>query len=442
MDAKALAKDTDVVIRGKVVATEGRSAYVSDATGGIYVYNFNSVSTDTALNSSKNWTLGDFVEVKARVAEYKGGVQLSNYANKARIAGTYAVKVEDYECEPLISPITSVEGLDGKTAGNIYSFEAAFASGSIEKATSSSAVFKLGGNDVTLYTSSYDTVGAEVDDLIPGVYYDVKAPQTYKDSVGFAAVNGASVKVSATHEYAALTSFEFDGAPEKIAKDATAQLKIKVNDGADPRCTFASSDASVISVDEKGVIKGIAESGSATITATSKVDSSKTATATIAIDAEAPAGYTLLTSLDQVTAGLQVVIGSGSSGSIKTLKHAVKNNYYMDVGTATVNGNVLADGFGGTVYTIEAGASDGTFKFKASEGSKPYLCHQVSGKYHNLVMTANGADSGASWTVTADTGNAFNIKNNGYYMEYYSSKGDFTVYSKVQKLYLFGLLGA
>lgn len=51
-------------MRGKVTASLGTSAYISDSTGGAYIYNWLFNNADTAI-TNKSFTVGQTVDITA-----------------------------------------------------------------------------------------------------------------------------------------------------------------------------------------------------------------------------------------------------------------------------------------------------------------------------------------------------------------------------------------
>ena len=185
-DAKKQAAGTMVTVTGQVTAVSGSSAYIADATGGLYIYNWSTNADDTAIES-KTWTLGESVEVKAKIDEYNGLIQLSNYEG-ARIDGTYAYKLSN--SIPAMTPINLSESLykdlKAEDAGNLYRFEATYVSGTPSMGSAVDTKWKLGNTEITLRTDKYDKVEIEAN-LIAGNKYTITTPLSwYKDNPQFA----------------------------------------------------------------------------------------------------------------------------------------------------------------------------------------------------------------------------------------------------------------
>lgn len=149
-EAKSKPAGTTVVVKGKVLSAVGKSAYIADATAGLYIYNwsYNSDGSDTAISNS-TWTVGDSVIVKANINmasitdknenKHNGGLQLSNYSG-GRIDGTYAKKItEDITTtSPISLDEAGFKNLKDTEVGNLYSFSAKYVSGNITAGKASS----------------------------------------------------------------------------------------------------------------------------------------------------------------------------------------------------------------------------------------------------------------------------------------------------------------
>ena len=73
-EVKAMKVGETVATVGEVVAIDGNSAYISDETGGLYVYNW---FTKDKTSELRSWTMGQTVEVRGVIASYNGLFQLT-----------------------------------------------------------------------------------------------------------------------------------------------------------------------------------------------------------------------------------------------------------------------------------------------------------------------------------------------------------------------------
>lgn len=161
-----------VTLKGKITLTSGTSAYLSDATGGIFIYNWSDNEGDTALVDG-NFTAGDFVEIHAKVAinpNGGGALQLTSYENGGRIEEAYAKKLteEIKVSEPIKLDEEAYKKLEITDTGNLYTFEATYVQGVPELDKAANIEFKIGETSTTLRTdgNSYKMYDANIDKLV------------------------------------------------------------------------------------------------------------------------------------------------------------------------------------------------------------------------------------------------------------------------------------
>lgn len=238
---KKLDDGTAVTVQGKVTAVSGKSAYIADSTGGVYINNWNYNSDDTAISNS-TWTLGQVVEVKAQVSSFNGLKQLSNYSS-GRITGTYAKTITD----DITYNITSLDQagfnkLTATDAGNVYTFTATYVSGTPTTGSAESCKFKIGTKTVTLRTDKYDKVGISTE-LVENREYKITTPLTWFNGAQFAflgqgtsieAINvvdptGIEVKASSSVEVGSSISLSYTLTPS----GATANVTYAIESGSE-----------------------------------------------------------------------------------------------------------------------------------------------------------------------------------------------------------------
>lgn len=190
-EVKELAKGDVAATVGKVVAIDGNSAYISDETGGLYVYNWFYNDKTSELRS---WTMGETVEVRGVIDIYNGLFQIKYDESK----DSY-IKVAETEATAM-APITLTEevyaALKETDSGNLYSFEATFKSGTVTSGKASNLVFTLGSTDITLRTSNY----AEAPDieLVVGSTYSITTPLNWFKGAQFTyIVTGTTISLVA-----------------------------------------------------------------------------------------------------------------------------------------------------------------------------------------------------------------------------------------------------
>lgn len=190
-EVKAMEKGETAVTVGKVVAIDGNSAYISDETGGLYVYNWFYNDKTSELRS---WTMGQTVEVRGVIDIYNGLFQIKYDESKASY-----IKVAETEATAMTPIALTEEGyaaLKETDCGNLYTFKATFKSGKVTSGKASNLVFTLGSTDITLRTSNY----AEAPDieLVVGSTYSITAPLNWYKTPQFAyIVSGTTITLVA-----------------------------------------------------------------------------------------------------------------------------------------------------------------------------------------------------------------------------------------------------
>ena len=190
-EVKAMEVGETVVTVGKVVAIDGNSAYISDETGGLYVYNWFTKDNTSELRS---WTMGQTVEVRGVIASYEGLFQLTYEENKdcyVKVAETEAT-----EMTPIALTEEGYAALKETDSGNLYTFEATFKSGTVTSGKASNLVFTLGSTDITLRTSKY--TDAPAIELVVGSTYSITTPLNWFKGAQFTyIVTGTTISLVA-----------------------------------------------------------------------------------------------------------------------------------------------------------------------------------------------------------------------------------------------------
>lgn len=190
-EVKAMEVGETIVTVGKVVAIDGNSAYISDETGGLYVYNW---FTNDKTSELRSWTMGQTVEVRGVIDNYNGLFQIKYDGTK----DSY-LKVAESEVTAMTPIALTEEGyaaLEETDCGNLYTFEATFKSGKVTSGSATNLVFTLGSTDITLRTSKY----AEAPDieLVVGSTYSITAPLNWYKTPQFAyIVTGTTISLVA-----------------------------------------------------------------------------------------------------------------------------------------------------------------------------------------------------------------------------------------------------
>lgn len=287
-EAKAAKSDLNNLIkmRGKVTASLGKSAYISDTTGGAYIYNWSFNSADTAI-TNKSFTVGQTVDITAFIVHSTNGgergLQISNWNSekKERVSGTSAIvsTTEVEAMKPIELDEAGFKALTSDKVGNLYTFDAEYVSGKPSKGTGVNVKFKLGNTDIVLRTDSYDPA-VPSDTLVTGKKYKITAPLSWFNGAQFAyASSGVSI-VEADSEPLEVT-YTGNAYVGEIVNLETTASGVKVTEGV----TYTIEEGSNLASLENGVLT-ITGEGTIKVKAT-YVKDGKTLTAEVTINATA-----------------------------------------------------------------------------------------------------------------------------------------------------------
>lgn len=305
-EAKAATSDANNLIkmRGKVTASLGTSAYISDSTGGAYIYNWSFNNADTAI-TNKAFTVGQTVDITAFIVHSTNGgergLQISNYnrEKKERVNGTSAIvsTTEVEAMKPIELDEAGYKALTSDKVGNLYTFEAEYVSGKPSKGTGVNVKFKLGNTDIVLRTDSYDPA-VPSDTLVTGKKYKITAPLSWFNGAQFAyASSGVSI-VDADSEPLEV-SYTGDAYVGEFVNLVTTASGVKVTEGV----TYTIEEGSNLASLENGVLT-INGEGTIKVKAT-YVKDGKTLTAEVTINATALT-LSKLSELKSMTEGKKV----------------------------------------------------------------------------------------------------------------------------------------
>ena len=282
-EAKAASSDASHLIkmRGKVTASLGTSAYISDTTGGAYIYNWSYNNADTAI-TNKAFTVGQTVDITAFIVHSTNGgergLQISNYNSGSRVSGTSAIvsTTEVEAMKPIELDEAGYKALTYDKVGNLYTFEAEYVSGN-PKDKGVNVKFKLGNTDIVLRTDKYDPASPS-DTLVTGKKYKITAPLSWFNGAQFAyASSGVSiVEADAKPLEVSYTGNTYVG--DKVTLVTTAS-GVKVTEGV----TYTIEEGSDLASLENGVLT-ITGEGTIKVKAT-YVKDGKTLTAEVTINA-------------------------------------------------------------------------------------------------------------------------------------------------------------
>lgn len=286
-EAKAASSDASHLIkmRGKVTASLGTSAYISDTTGGAYIYNWSYNNADTAI-TNKAFTVGQTVDITAFIVHSTNGgergLQISNWNSekRERVNGTSAIvsTTEVEAMKPIELDEAGYKALTYDKVGNLYTFEAEYVSGN-PKDKGVNVKFKLGNTDIVLRTDKYDPASPS-DTLVAGKKYKITAPLSWFNGAQFAyASSGVSiVEADAKPLEVSYTGNAYVG--DKVTLVTTAS-GVKVTEGV----TYTIEEGSDLASLENGVLT-ITGEGAIKVKAT-YVKDGKTLTAEVTINATA-----------------------------------------------------------------------------------------------------------------------------------------------------------
>lgn len=306
-EAKAATSDANNLIkmRGKVTASLGTSAYISDSTGGAYIYNWSFNNSDTAI-TNKSFTVGQTVDITAFIVhsnkkdkngnQIERGLQISNYNSGSRVSGTSAIvsTTEVEAMKPIELDEAGYKALTYDKVGNLYTFEAEYVSGKPSKGTGVDVKFKLGNTDIVLRTDKFDPA-APSDTLVAGKKYKITAPLSWFNGSQFAyASSGVSIiEADAKPLEVSYTGNAYVGKEVTLVTTASG---VKVTEGVtytiEEGSDLASLENDVLTITGEGTIK---------VKAT-YVKDGKTLTAEVTINATALA-LSKLSELKSMTTG-------------------------------------------------------------------------------------------------------------------------------------------
>ena len=269
-EAKAANSNANKLIkmRGKVTASLGTSAYISDSTGGAYIYNWSFNSADTAITNT-SFTVGQTVDITAFIVhsnskdkngnQNERGLQISNYNSGSRVSGTSAIvsTTEVEAMKPIELDEAGYKALTYDKVGNLYTFEAEYVSGKPSKGTGVNVKFKLGNTDIVLRTDKFDPA-APSDTLVAGKKYKITAPLSWFNGAQFAyASSGVSI-VDADAKPLEV-SYTGDAYVGKEVTLVTTANGVKVTEGVtytiEEGSDLASLENDVLTITGEGTIK-------------------------------------------------------------------------------------------------------------------------------------------------------------------------------------------
>lgn len=144
----------------------------------------------------------------------------------------------------------------------------------------------------------------------------------------------------------------------------------------------------------------------------------------------------LIDDLSDIEEGDEIVLGTGDSGSIKTVTTTIKSTYYLASSTAEVSAGVIETPDASSIWTIESGESAGTYALKCAKG---YLKAYRSGAYLDLGFENSLSDE-STFTMIENDGE-FTIKyDEDIFLEYHEERDRFSAYSLATPFFIYRLV--
>ncbi len=239
-----------------------------------------------------------------------------------------------------------------------------------------------------------------------------------------------------------LTSLVFyesvSGAVDPVVNFANESEEIEVGETVtntltkpnDLTVTYSSDPTSVATVDEDGVVTGVAE-GEAEITASWEAVANKynagSVSYTVTVNAATTAvNYVKVTNANQLLAGNEYIIVGSKASTTAAMGARTGTNTYRDRVFVTVTDDKVAVKNKDGIAILTLGGESGAWTFKASDNNE-YLA--LTANSNALHSSADVTDN-TKWTITDD----FQVKDNNYdrFIQYNSGATRFACYTSGQ----------
>lgn len=220
----------------------------------------------------------------------------------------------------------------------------------------------------------------------------------------------ADVYVTVTSSSSTPTVSSVTVSPSSLSLDlngtTTGNLSATVNGDNNPSqvVSWGSSNTSIATVSASGVVTAKAV-GTATITATSQQDSTKSGSCTVAVTDSTPqpgptdsTQYSLITSTDDLQAGKSYLITNGTSGTVKTMANTDNGNNRPTT-NATISSSKITRG--SSILSVTLGGSDGAWTFTTDNyaGTAGYL-NATNTTSSNYLQVVSSLDKYAYFTIS------------------------------------------
>lgn len=220
----------------------------------------------------------------------------------------------------------------------------------------------------------------------------------------------ADVYVTVTSSSSTPTVSSVTVSPASLSLDlngtTTGNLSATVNGDNNPSqvVSWGSSNTSVATVSASGVVTAKAV-GTATITATSQQDSTKSGSCTVTVADSTPqpgptdsTQYSLITSTDDLQVGKSYLITNGTSGTVKTMANTDNGNNRPTT-SATISSSKITRG--SSILSVTLGGSSGAWTFATDNyaGTAGYL-NATSTTGSNYLQVVSSLDKYAYFTIS------------------------------------------
>jgi hypothetical protein len=366
----AITKSGDYDVKAVIAAVTNKGFVLDDGTGAIYVYK--------ALDAA--FAVGDYVSTKLTVAPRYAIWEATEAASMAKVEGTApTIAAPTALTKAIIDDWVSKAGSNTET-------EAPLATKDVRQ-VSFAATAALDGT-FTYFTIEGSTTKLEPSGLLPsieiitGVKYEVVAYcGGYNSSKSYVSIY---VK-SATPKYDKITGLTVSGAAS-VEVGASTQLTATADPvGADPHVIWSSKDATIATVDEKGVVKGVKE-GATKIVATSVADSAIAKEYDVTVTKAVPTSSLVKYNLEKLPSVTTSQTVTGALDATAMLG-VFKNTEYIASGT-----------------NIVTAVSDSTKVYQANKSDAPAKTGLKLGSSKagaKLVFTTSAAVSDVKLTIKA-----------------------------------------
>ena len=385
---------------------------------GTFTVSLKNNSLSSATSYQYETTTADYNGGDATASLYWGGLNAKqgnikgNGTTQSNLQSGNAANFYIHNTTPLPGPVTSIRitGLTKTTSAYVTAANAYACTGAttISNQTTTGSVAGTASTDGTEVSWTFS-------ESTSGKYFAVGAVKGFTTGsvqatsfiIDYAATSGGSTtpkidSVTVTPSFMQLTAGETKGLTCTVAGE----------NNPDTTISWTSSNTSVAIVDSDGNVTAKA-TGTATITAKSTFDTTKSGSATISVVSPS------------------AVSGSPYMNGVPYKMFAVKSgtttNYYFNGGMSGYYGGSSTSMSASVDMWFEANGSGQNMYFVTSGGEKQYVTAVVNGNYVNFTI---GTTAGTAWSYDSTTGGLYTVNNStNYYLGFsgtYTTFGNYT----------------